>query len=682
MDANEPDILIGGREQLVYLLAEAAEIEHGLMCCYLYAAYSLKGPDAEGLSADEKAAVARWRSAIVDVAIDEMLHLSLVSNLLAAVGSNPHFQRQNFPVSPGYHPAGVVVSLAPFSKATLDHFVYLERPEGTVEPDGEGFESPVRYERVARPDRLVPSATDYATVGHLYRGIRAGFAHLASTLGEAALFAGDPNAQVGTEIAPIDGLVKVTDLASAQRAIDVIVEQGEGAPGHHERSHYARFVNVRDELQALSRARPSLSPAHPVARNPVMRKPPEPAGKVHVEDPGTARVLDLGNAVYGYALRCLARAFGQNDDTASARARLVEASFTAMRALGPTMQLLAAMPVGPAHPGVTAGLTFTMERQTVGFAQKRAGWAVLVERGREIARAAETIAREVTPGVRRIAEDFAAVASSLAETGKASGEAMAGAYAAAPAPAAAGGSPGAGGPSRGSPANASAPADVPAPAAGTKAPPIEEARAERVILRFEGKRCIHSRHCVLDAPDVFLANVKGPWLHPEAVSPDELAEIAHSCPSGAITYERTDGGPQEQAPRVNVARIRENGPLAVHAAIDLEGHGTMFRATLCRCGASKNKPFCDNAHLKLPFVATGEPATQASDPLPRRDGTLTVSPMRNGPLAVQGNLEICAGTGRTVKRVTTARLCRCGGSSSKPFCDGTHARIGFKSDPE
>jgi CDGSH-type Zn-finger protein/uncharacterized Fe-S cluster protein YjdI len=673
MDANEPDILIGGREQLVYLLAEAAEIEHGLMCCYLYAAYSLKGPEAEGLSAEEKAAIARWRSVIVEVAIDEMLHLSLVSNLLAAVGSNPHFQRQNFPVSPGYHPAGVVVSLAPFSEATLDHFVYLERPEGTVEPDGEGFEPPVRYARVSRPDRLVPSATDYATVGHLYRGIRAGFVHLAATLGEAALFAGAPSAQVGTDIAPIDGLVSVTDLASALRAIDVIVEQGEGAPGHHERSHHARFVKARDELQALTRARPSFLPAHPVARNPVMRKPPEPAGKVHIEDPGTARVLDLGNAVYEYALRCLARAFGQNDDTASARARLVEASFTAMRALGPTMQLLATMPVGPAYPGVTAGLTFTMERQTVGFAQKRAGWAVLVERAREIARAAETIAREVTPGVRRIAEDFTAVASSLAETGRASGEAMAAASAPAPAPA---------------PASAATSAEVPPPAAGAQPPAIEEVRAERVILRFEGKRCIHSRHCVLGAPDVFLANVKGPWLHPEAVSPDELAEIAHSCPSGAITYERSDGGPQEQAPKVNVARIRENGPLAIHAAIELEGQGssessvTMFRATLCRCGASKNKPFCDNSHLKLPFVATGEPATQASDPLPQRDGALKVTPMRNGPLAVQGNLEICAGTGRTVKRVTSARLCRCGGSSNKPFCDGTHARIGFKSDPE
>jgi CDGSH-type Zn-finger protein len=106
----------------------------------------------------------------------------------------------------------------------------------------------------------------------------------------------------------------------------------------------------------------------------------------------------------------------------------------------------------------------------------------------------------------------------------------------------------------------------------------------------------------------------------------------------------------------------------------------VFRATLCRCGASKNKPFCDGSHAAVPFVASGEPATQPSEALEHRAGKLTVAPTHDGPLAVTGNLEICSGTGRTVTRVTSARLCRCGGSSKKPFCDGTHARIGFRSE--
>ena len=65
--------------------------------------------------------------------------------------------------------------------------------------------------------------------------------------------------------------------------------------------------------------------------------------------------------------------------------------------------------------------------------------------------------------------------------------------------------------------------------------------------------------------------------------------------------------------------------------------------------------------------------------LPVRDGRIDVDPELDGPLQVRGNLEITSGTGRVVARVSTARLCRCGGSSTKPFCDGTHARIGFRS---
>lgn len=172
----------------------------------------------------------------------------------------------------------------------------------------------------------------------------------------------------------------------------------------------------------------------------------------------------------------------------------------------------------------------------------------------------------------------------------------------------------------------------------------------------------------------------GPWLHPEASTPEYLAHIALSCPSGAITVERLDGGPDEQPPEVNVARVRENGPYAVHSDLDLVGEGRMFRATLCRCGKSKNKPFCDSSHLEAKFRATGERETMDSAPLKNRGGRLTVEPTVNGPLQVDGNLEICCGTGHTIQRVQTARLCRCGGSANKPFCDGSHARIGFRSD--
>ena len=65
--------------------------------------------------------------------------------------------------------------------------------------------------------------------------------------------------------------------------------------------------------------------------------------------------------------------------------------------------------------------------------------------------------------------------------------------------------------------------------------------------------------------------------------------------------------------------------------------------------------------------------------LAERDGALTVRPMVDGPLLLGGNLEICAAAGRPIAKVKRCALCRCGGSKTKPFCDGTHKAIGFKS---
>ena len=208
---------------------------------------------------------------------------------------------------------------------------------------------------------------------------------------------------------------------------------------------------------------------------------------------------------------------------------------------------------------------------------------------------------------------------------------------------------------------------------------VETAVGQKLALSFETKRCIHARFCVTGAPNVFLANVKGPWIHPDAMEMERVVEVAHACPSGAITYHRLDGVHDETAPPVNLAGIREAGPYAFRGQLQIDGEPTGFRATLCRCGASKNKPFCDGSHHDVGFTATGEPPSGKTDALAVRDGVLAIDPEINGPLAVRGNLEITSGTGRVVARVMTARLCRCGGSSTKPFCDGTHAKIGFKS---
>jgi CDGSH-type Zn-finger protein len=106
----------------------------------------------------------------------------------------------------------------------------------------------------------------------------------------------------------------------------------------------------------------------------------------------------------------------------------------------------------------------------------------------------------------------------------------------------------------------------------------------------------------------------------------------------------------------------------------------MTRATLCRCGLSSRKPFCDNSHIKGGFVASGEPAARESAlGIPELTGPVVVEPLTNGPLKITGALEVTSGTGRSVARVKSAFFCRCGQSANKPFCDGSHKRVGFES---
>ena len=202
-------------------------------------------------------------------------------------------------------------------------------------------------------------------------------------------------------------------------------------------------------------------------------------------------------------------------------------------------------------------------------------------------------------------------------------------------------------------------------------------RGQRAAIEFDATKCIHSRHCVLDRPDVFVPNVEGEWIHPDAATPDDIVALARNCPSGAIVARRFDGGPEEAAPLVNTVRVLENGPLAVHATLSVAGEGVGYRATLCRCGQSQKKPYCDGSHVTAAFSATGEPPPKTSTPLPVRGDALAVTPTVNGPLKATGPMEVISGTGHTINRANELYLCRCGQSMAKPHCDGSHKAAGF-----
>lgn len=641
------------REQLVHSLYEAAELEHDLMCTYLYAAFSLKSGEADGLTAVEAEAVARWRRTIMKVSKEEMGHLVAVWNLTSALGGTPRFGRENFPLNAGNLPASVVVRLAPFSEAVIQHFIHLERPAESHESEGAGFEPQRRFRRGNESERVTPMAIDYETIGAFYARLAEDLRAFADHHGDDGAFYGDPALQLSASEAELIGIKPVICVKTALAAFQAIVEQGEGSPGHVVGSHYNQFVAIRDELAALRVANPDFKPAFPAAHNPVLRPPPKPEGRVWIEDEQAAQTVDVANAAYGLTVRLLAFSYLVPRPSHHKRGA-IELALGLMRAMTLLGERAARLPAGPSNPTCNAGVSFTTLRDAAPLLPGPHAARYFVERIAEIVEHASALdaSDPRVDGACRILRDVQTRAPRALASDS-------------PAPAAV--------PAR----TVKLPVVPPTP---TTRDGVDYIAGDKLTLIYEGRKCIHSRFCVTGAPQVFIANVEGPWIHPDAIDVARLVEIAHACPSGAIRYERKDGAPNETAPPVNLVSIRENGPYAVHADLRLGDETTpRYRATLCRCGASKAKPFCDSSHKTIEFTATGEPPTGSSDMLDVRDGVLEVDPLVDGPLRVSGNLEVISGTGRVVARVQEAKLCRCGGSKTKPFCDGTHARIGFRS---
>ncbi|MEL7150882.1 MAG: CDGSH iron-sulfur domain-containing protein [Pseudomonadota bacterium] len=198
---------------------------------------------------------------------------------------------------------------------------------------------------------------------------------------------------------------------------------------------------------------------------------------------------------------------------------------------------------------------------------------------------------------------------------------------------------------------------------------------ERISISFDMKRCIHARNCFLKLPQVFDPG-RRPWVDPDAAPAEEIAAMIRTCPSGALTFSRPEAN--ETPPGINRLSLSENGPNALHGHLKI-GEEEMTRATLCRCGQSKNMPYCDYSHVEAKFQATGEPAATGKDAPGDNPGEeLAIIQHENGPIEARGALEITSGTGHRLHRGTRAFLCRCGASKTKPFCDGSHKEIGFE----
>ncbi|HEX5006596.1 MAG TPA: ferritin-like domain-containing protein, partial [Hyphomonadaceae bacterium] len=343
------------REQLIHALYEAAELEHNLMCTYLYAAFSLKSAD-EGLSPAEADAVSRWRRSIIDVAIEEMGHLSAVWNITAALGGQPRFGRGNFPLDLGYLPAGIVVKLAPFSEDVLQHFVFLERPEGSDEPEGKGFEPERVFTRVGVGKHLTPMAIDYETVGVFYQNLGKLLRDFSAKHGESAAFSGDPALQLSPSEIDLGGARPVLCLKTALQAFDAIVAQGEGAFAESENSHFNRFVQIREEYRALKAGNPEFDPAWPAAVNPVLRRPPKPEGRVWLENEDAVATVDLANACYQLMLRLIGYSYVIPRPHPE-KGLAVDIAISLMRAVTFLGERAARLRAGPSNPHCNAGMS-------------------------------------------------------------------------------------------------------------------------------------------------------------------------------------------------------------------------------------------------------------------------------------------------------------------------------------
>ena len=401
------------REALIYTLGKAAELEHLIMLQYLFAAFSLKQNVNEGISADQLAAVQRWRKTLLSIGEQEMLHLALVQNLLTAVGAAPRLARPNFPMPAYSYPAGVRIELLPFGEAALRHFAFLERPEGMAIEDAEGFAA--IEQAVALPhdaeDEIVPQLQEFDTIGQLYRSIQAGLAHLAGRLGPERLFIGPPNAQATEEHFRWEELVAVTDLESARRAIDTIVEQGEGARGEWRDAHFGRLLGILDEYLELRAADPAFEPARPVVAanvRPQATGVPMPL----ITDPGTTRTMDLLNVTYEVLLQLLSRYFAHTDESPEQLAVLADVSVGLMYgAIKPLGSVVTTLPVGWDQQGVTAGPGFELFYQVDYLLPHReAAWVLMEERLRDAAAFARRCGEACTPA---LMEPLAKVARSL-----------------------------------------------------------------------------------------------------------------------------------------------------------------------------------------------------------------------------------------------------------------------------
>ena len=404
------------RDDLVHLLCQAAETEHMLCCQYLFAGISLKQETSEGLTWEQQAVVHDWGLLLFTIARQEMEHLGLVCNLLTSIGAAPHFVRPNFPQGSNYFP--VRMTLERLSESTIKRFICFERPRDVPPKDAFCDDA---AETAAAPASSRPEYVpfDITSIEELYDYISEAIDTI--PLSDSELFIGPPNAQISGDLLHVNWprpgalggiwdvtLFDITDRKTAHRAIDLIIEQGEGTPGESEFTHYRWFRQMLEEYQALAKADPSFDPARNVVSNPCLYRHDDAPKALLVSDPVAREVLDLFNGVYELLLLLLVRLYAYSDENEDQVTALGYTLFPLMtQIMRPVAMLLTELPASDPPGPERAGPGFEITRAVHHLPHSQSTFQYLFERFEQLSAYAQELGTKgVSPRLVTIGENL------------------------------------------------------------------------------------------------------------------------------------------------------------------------------------------------------------------------------------------------------------------------------------
>lgn len=410
--------MIKTREELIYLLTKAAELEHLLVCQYLFAAFSIKRFEHEGLTPLQQNAVDEWGQKLLLISRQEMEHLGLVSNILTSIGAMPHFERPAFPHTGSYYPFPLV--LERLNLEAVQRFACVEKPMDVQNP---------LCKEPAPPNQMLSlgSPTTFTSVAQLYALIRDAITEI--PMSDADLFIGPPSAQVGGgeldldfgRIGAVGGVYDVTlfpvyDRPTALQAVDLITEQGEGTPHSipDEPSHYTRFLEMYGEMKNFMAEDPSFNPARNIVPNPRIWEHDNVRGSTLITDPMTREVMLFFNHSYELMLMMMIRFYAHTDETTEEINILKYAAFFPFMTMviRPLGEMLTTMPAFDKQPdGPRAGAGFELNYIHSFLPHKKAAWTLMSERMTVISNEMARVAKlpKAPPGLAYISESIALV---------------------------------------------------------------------------------------------------------------------------------------------------------------------------------------------------------------------------------------------------------------------------------